>query len=158
MREPTNETKTRPDLPFFPSGSWDGQIRVWALSPNLKSFSQLFTIPAPGFINSLQLLTPSVSLVDFSRWRASDNIPKRTTSFPDPDSNDEPNTESAPPVAVAKKESKTTLIMIASVGQEPRLGRWMKFGTKGTGARNGVVVAHLQIGEKKVVVDDEDME
>lgn len=134
------------------SGSWDGSIRVWQLAPNLKSFAPLYTIPALGFVNSLQLLTPSVSLVDFSRWKAADNIPKRTTSFPDPSA---PVVPSAP---VAKKDTKTTLVMVASVAQEPRMGRWMKFGTKETGARNGVVVAHLEAGAKRIVEEDVSME
>lgn len=134
--ELTSSSSRPPFLP--PPGSWDGQIRVWSLASNLKSFSQLFSIPAPGFVNSLQLLTPSVSLVDFSRWRASDNLPKRTTTFDE---------QPQPKALVEKKDTKTTLVLIASVAQEPRLGRWMKLKE---GVRNGVVVAHLQVGEKRV--------
>jgi hypothetical protein len=46
---------------------------------------------------------------------------------------------------VEKKDRKTTLLLVASVSQEPRLGRWMKLG-KDLGVRNGVVIAHLEEG------------
>ncbi|KNZ72506.1 hypothetical protein J132_02933 [Termitomyces sp. J132] len=40
------------------SGSWEGDVRIWKLDPKLKSFSLVGTIPAPGVVNSLQLLSP----------------------------------------------------------------------------------------------------
>ena len=46
-------------LPYgdvFASGSWEGHIRIWALDPNLKSFARLFSIPAVGIVNSLQIV------------------------------------------------------------------------------------------------------
>lgn len=71
-------------LPYgdtFASGSWDGSIRLWALDPGLRSFAPLFAIPAPGFVNALQLLQPG--------------------------ENERP-------------------LVVAALGQEPRMGRWMR--------------------------------
>ncbi|KAM0747574.1 WD40 repeat-like protein [Meredithblackwellia eburnea MCA 4105] len=48
-------------LPYgdtFASGSWDGQINLWKIDASLRSFSHLTSIPVPGFINSLQLVSP----------------------------------------------------------------------------------------------------
>ncbi|ORY81766.1 WD40-repeat-containing domain protein [Leucosporidium creatinivorum] len=50
-------------LPYgdtFASGSWDGHIRLWFIDPKLRSFTPLTTIPATGFINTLQLILPSL--------------------------------------------------------------------------------------------------
>lgn len=43
-----------PHSDLFASGSNDGFIRLWKLSPTKKSFSPLFSIPMTGFINALQ--------------------------------------------------------------------------------------------------------
>lgn len=64
-------------LPYgdvFASGSWDGEIRVWALDAALQRFAPLFTIPAHGVVNSLQLVTPTVERAEDypvhpGRWR-----------------------------------------------------------------------------------------
>ena len=43
-----------PHSDLFASGSNDGSIRLWKLSPTKKSFSPLLSIPMIGFINALQ--------------------------------------------------------------------------------------------------------
>jgi ribosomal RNA-processing protein 9 len=115
-------------LPYgdtFVSGSWDGSIRVWSIAPTLKSFSLLFTIPAKGFVNSLEIIAPPASQVDFTHWRAS-----RTPA----------DDEDVKQVKAATAREATTLLVVGAVSQEPRLGRWM---TLKEGVRNGVVLAHL---------------
>ncbi|KAJ3506935.1 hypothetical protein NMY22_g17089 [Coprinellus aureogranulatus] len=64
---------------IFASGSYDGSIRVWKLDPKLKSFSLAGTIPAPGIVNSLQLISPPKEFVKNASWisqDASDPPPK----------------------------------------------------------------------------------
>lgn len=47
---------------LFASGSWDGHIRIWSIDPSFRSFTQLLTIPAAGFINAIQILSlPALS-------------------------------------------------------------------------------------------------
>lgn len=41
-------------------GSWDGLIRLWKIDERVRSFSPLTTISALGYINSLQLICPSL--------------------------------------------------------------------------------------------------
>jgi ribosomal RNA-processing protein 9 len=40
---------------LFVSGSWDGFVRVWKLSADNKSFSQIAQIPVHGVVNSIQI-------------------------------------------------------------------------------------------------------
>lgn len=42
---------------LFVSGSWDGFVRVWKLSADNKSFSQIAEIPVQGVVNSIQIKT-----------------------------------------------------------------------------------------------------
>ncbi|CAI2173766.1 5163_t:CDS:2 [Funneliformis geosporum] len=42
---------------LFASGSWDGNIRLWKITNNIKSFVPLTQIAMIGFINSLQFVT-----------------------------------------------------------------------------------------------------
>ncbi|KAF8333127.1 WD40-repeat-containing domain protein [Cantharellus anzutake] len=96
-------------LPYselFASGSWDSVIRIWKLepfttsgsAPMYRSFSPLRNVHVPGFINSLQILRPPIenSLNDVVPWAAGER--------PQPGSD---------------------ILLVAGVGQEPRLGRWM---------------------------------
>lgn len=105
------------------TGSWEGTIRLWKLSPTLKSFSLVGTIPAAGVVNSLQFISPSRS---FSWASAS-----ATADFDDP-----PNAQPS-----NRKEGKSTLL-IAGRGQEHRLGRWLKI--REGGAVNGAIVFALR--------------
>ncbi|KAK4683996.1 ribosomal RNA-processing protein 9, partial [Tremellales sp. Uapishka_1] len=101
---------------IFVSGSWDGSLRLWSLDPSLKSFKPLFTYPIPGFVNGLQLLVLPSGSVDSTALSTS------TT-----------------PTSSSKKE----IVLVAAIGQEPRLGRWLCDKT----AKNGVLVLRLGIDE-----------
>lgn len=131
------------------SGSWDSTVRVWQISSNLKSFSPLLTIPLPGIINSLQLLVrPSTS---FAAWSGSSR-----TLFASGSSAGDEDEDAADVVTPPAKEKQEQLILVVSVAQEPRLGRWMTL--KGEGkdkVRNGVAVVHLKRGTRVKVADVE---
>nr|AOR51842.1 Rrp9 [Phaffia rhodozyma] len=132
-------------LPYgdtFASGSWDGSVRIWSLASNLKSFSLLFTIPAKGFVNSLQLITPSSSILDFTNWRSQNKSASSSVSSLSPSEEDETTKTTATVSKGAQPES--SILLVACVGQEPRLGRWMKL-KREDGVRNGVVIAHLEL-------------
>lgn len=131
-------------LPYgdiFASGSWDGRIRLWSLDLQLRSFKPLTTIAAPGFVNSLQLFQPPRSSLsqpcvtpEAYRFRL------RPTSNADADLNGTPY-ESVPGEAAAadsgaflgRKESVPP-ILIAALGQEPRMARWIKDNSVRSGA------------------------
>ncbi|KZV62150.1 WD40 repeat-like protein [Peniophora sp. CONT] len=104
---------------LFASGSWEGDIRIWKLDAKLKSFSLVSTIHAAGVINSLQLISTPKGWEDSAQW--SQRKP--------PDA--QPRKKSAPP----------TVLVVAGVGQETRLGRWIT--VKGDGARNQTLVFAL---------------
>lgn len=126
-------------LPYgdvFASGSWDGVIRLWALEPGLRSFRFLFDVPAPGVVNSLQLLTPAIERmeqypVDPSQWRRRGGVhaplhhaeqqdqPRRSAAS----LRDTVHT-SADGRVLGHKESIPPLL-IAAVGPEPRADRWI---------------------------------
>ncbi len=55
-------------LTFPPSGSWEGDIRLWKLDSKLKSFSLVGTMPALGVVNSLQFVSPPKSFFDAAAW------------------------------------------------------------------------------------------
>jgi len=105
-------------------GSWDGHIRLWKVDPKMKFFSAVGSVPVPGVINSLQVVSPlKGSLADASwAWRrAGDDVPRSASG---------PSMKKLGPVLV-----------VAGVGQEPRLGRWVT--VKGDGTRNCAVVIAL---------------
>ncbi|KAK0528429.1 pre-rRNA processing protein [Tilletia horrida] len=198
-------------LPYgdlFASGSWDGHIRLWALDRQLRSFAPLpFTIEAPGFVNSLQLLSPTLPkrarsgehedaaaegrrdrrLVKVEKWRKERRGTLRAAKGQDASSSEEeeedsdddagmldpaldplsasaPATNAAAPLANghhtkeedgesgdAKAESvkkeirgrkdEIAPLLVAAVGQEPRLGRWMRMPE----ARNGTLVVSFAL-------------
>ncbi|WWC68182.1 uncharacterized protein I206_102105 [Kwoniella pini CBS 10737] len=104
---------------LFASGSYDGQIRFWALDPSLKNFSATsLTAPMKGFVNSIQLLTFHSETV-------------QTACFPNVGENGE-------------RKSKTEIYLVAAVGQEPRLGRWMN----DKSAKNGIAVGRVELNEE----------
>ena len=78
----------------------------------MRSFTALTTVPALGYINSLQLISPSL--------RSS-----------------EPQSQRA---AAGKKDEKS-LVVVASVAKEPRLGRWMRIKE----GKEGAIVAVIRV-------------
>ncbi|WWD21731.1 hypothetical protein CI109_106218 [Kwoniella shandongensis] len=109
---------------LFASGSHDGQIRLWTLDPSLKSFSPApTTIPARGFVNSLQILSLPAG-----------TISAEALAVPSDDAEDEAQT----------KKAKAEIVLVATVAQEPRLGRWIR----DKEAKNGVLVARLDLDDE----------
>lgn len=53
---------------LFASGSSSGQIKIWAIAPNLKSFVHVFDVAAKGFVNSLQILAVPPRNVQPDKW------------------------------------------------------------------------------------------
>lgn len=106
-------------LPYgdtFASGSWDGQVRLWRLDDRLRSFAPLATIAAPGYVNSLQLLAPSLRpATTHSGKRGSEDA--------------------------RKEKEEQSLMVVAGVAKEPRLGRWMRLKE----GREGAVVAFVPL-------------
>ncbi|CAG8805647.1 15620_t:CDS:2, partial [Dentiscutata erythropus] len=45
---------------LFASGSWDGKIRLWKLTNNIRSFTLLTEIPMIGFVNALEFITTTI--------------------------------------------------------------------------------------------------
>lgn len=78
----------------------------------MRSFSPLTTISALGYINSLQLISPTLR-------------------------------SSAPQSQRDGKSQQKSLMVVAAVGKEPRLGRWMRIKE----GREGAVVAVIPIGD-----------
>ncbi|KAG6876504.1 hypothetical protein C0993_002673, partial [Termitomyces sp. T159_Od127] len=90
-------------------GSWEGDIRIWKLDAKLKSFALVGTVPAPGVVNSLQLLSPPPEFFERSTWINSSA------------------TESNPEDASAHRHKSGVhpFLLVAGVGQEHRFGRWL---------------------------------
>lgn len=111
-------------------GSWDGDIRLWKLDSKLKSFSLVGTIPAPGVVNSLQLLSTTKGFLETTTWASKDADNMETTT--------------ATVVVPAKKKEVPVnpFILVAGVGQEHKLGRWLS--VKEGGASNGAIVVAFQ--------------
>ena len=88
-------------LPYsdlFASGSWNGYIKLWKLSEDIKSFSLIGEIAAVGVINTLQLI----------------QLPKKKTSTQQGKSKK------------SVSDSVRGVLVIAALGQEHKFGRWKK--------------------------------
>ncbi|CAO1617494.1 unnamed protein product [Parajaminaea phylloscopi] len=121
-------------LPYadvFASGSWDGVIRLWSLDRQLRSFKPLASVRAPGFVNSLQLFQPPRSSLRSPCVRPEEyRFRVKATNEPDsPAANAEQRAHldaaGARAPALGRKESVPP-ILIAALGQEPRMARWAK--------------------------------
>jgi len=93
------------------SGSWEGDIRIWKLDAKLKSFALVGTVPAPGVVNSLQFLSPPNQFYSDAQW-------------------------TQPAESTAKRRPGSALL-VAGLGQEHRLGRWLNLKD---GVVNGALV------------------
>ncbi|KAL6306873.1 WD40 repeat-like protein [Sparassis latifolia] len=113
---------------LFASGSWDGQICLWKLDSNLRSFALVGTIAAPGVINSLQFVTPPKDTLDRMEWAS------RVTTLPD-------ESTSSDAVNGNRRVKADSVLMIAGIGQEMRFGRWIQ--KKGEGVINGALIVAL---------------
>ncbi|GHJ83915.1 hypothetical protein NliqN6_0317 [Naganishia liquefaciens] len=115
---------------LFASGSWDGEIKLWALSPTLKSFSFVASIPAVGVVNSLQLLAVPHGKLKSDDWQkvASES--------------EEMDVEGNGLIEKSSKRARipADVLLVAAMGREPRLGRWIKVKD---GAKNGTLLIHL---------------
>lgn len=134
-------------LPYgdvFASGSWDGYIRLWALDSRLRSFKPLMKIRIDGVVNSLQLLQPPRSslqtpVVKPELWRGAKSTDKPPAQDQPVVNGTRPGKEAVPP------------ILIAAIGSEPRLGRWMRMKK----ARSGGLVVPLKLKQQQQRVMEE---
>lgn len=110
-------------LPYgdvFASGSWDGQIRLWRIDERMRSFSEIATIDAPGFVNSLQLTAPALRPTRVTHVTPVNAVAGKGAKKDD-----------------AEKKQDKALIVVAATSKEPRYGRWMRFKE----AKDGALVA-----------------
>ena len=109
MREPFHSLiNFKSSWLFFKLGSWEGDIRIWKIDAKLNSFSLVGKIAAPGVVNSLQLLSMPKGFSKTIGWGSS--------------------------TSQAGKE----VVLVAGLGQEAKLGRWLT--VKEGGAVNQALV------------------
>jgi ribosomal RNA-processing protein 9 len=115
------------------TGSWEGDIRIWKLDSKLKSFSLVGSIPASGVVNSLQLISPTKEFLENAPW-----------ATPTPITVADHSVSLVPEATNVLVKRKTTggspLLLVAGLGQEHRLGRWL---TVKDGVVNGALVVAL---------------
>lgn len=90
-------------LPYsdlFVSGSWDGQIRFWKISEDIKSFEAVGSLDAPGYVNSLQL-SSLAPVGGGKKGKVGGN--KQSLG------------------------GKSRVLLTAALGQEHKFGRWIRF-------------------------------
>jgi len=95
---------------LFMSGSWEGDIRIWKIDAKLNSFSLVGKISAPGVVNSLQLLMMPKGFSKTIAWGSS-----------------------------ASSQAAKELVLVAGLGQEHKLGRWLTV-KEGGAVNQGLVV------------------
>ncbi|EJU01615.1 WD40 repeat-like protein [Dacryopinax primogenitus] len=111
---------------LFASGSWDGRIRLWKISEDVRSFAPVAEVQAPGFVNSLQLLSPPWTTIQEAEW-----------------AREEQPAGQARVNGVPKNDQRRAIVLVAALGQEPRMGRWMRI--KGPKAQNATLVVPLRL-------------
>ena len=125
---------------FLILGSWSSEIRLWKLSidPTKKSraysLMHIGSLPAPGVVNSLQILIVPRSTVENYSW----------STVPDHDATVRPSANGVNH-AITSNTAAEFLMVVAGLGREPRLGRWMTM--KGDGAGNGSRVFVLPVAK-----------
>lgn len=125
----------RGPMAYVYAGSWDGQVRVFALDASMRSFAQVGSIACPGVINGLQVLALPADSVNSAVW------PHQA-----PPSPESPTIASAPAPPRNKHSKAKEIMLVAAVALEPRLGRWVRI--KDSGAKNGCLVAHIKLDSK----------
>jgi len=112
-------------------------IRLWKLDAGLRSFALLRTLSAPGFVNSLQLIRPPPGSLEGMTWLRD---PEAVPSVPAADA---PLGHINGDDQIRRKifSRRQDILLVAGIGQEPRLGRWLQL--KGNDVRNGAVVFAL---------------
>ncbi|EAU84125.2 Rnu3ip2 protein [Coprinopsis cinerea okayama7 len=114
---------------LFFSGSWEGNLRIWKLDSKLKSFSLIGAIPAPGVVNSLQILQAPKTLSKTASWISSPQSQSTSTSSPSKDKDDSTLQTKQDPKLKTKpkpKDDEDSILVVVGLGQEHRLGRWLK--------------------------------
>jgi ribosomal RNA-processing protein 9 len=91
----------------------------------MKSFSAVGSFPVRGVINSLQVVSPLKGSLADASWAWGQT------------GEDGPRIASGPSI----KQKSGPVLLVAGVGQEPRLGRWVT--VKGDGSRNCALVMVL---------------
>ena len=88
------------------------------------------TVPTPGVVNSLQLLPAPKGFLDNALWAGSDSnlITQTGAAMLAPNGK----------ASTVKRTGIEALLLVAGLGQEHRLGRWLT--VKGDGAVNSTVV------------------
>ncbi|KAG8934836.1 pre-rRNA processing protein [Tulasnella sp. 418] len=118
---------------IFASGSWDGYIRMWKIDSKCRSFTPITSIATPGFVNSLQLITPPPGALDPAQWL------QRPRS---PNGSEEGTGTDVEELSHKPNRAMRYLVLVAGIGQEPRLGRWLKLNG---GVRNEVSLTVFNI-------------
>ena len=103
-------------LSYVPAGSYDGFVLIWKLDPKLKSFSLAGTIPAPGIVNSLQLLSPPKEFTKHTSWLTHHQNPPSNPPLP----------PQVPPAGSNNSTHSHSLLVVASLAKEHRFGRWLQ--------------------------------
>ncbi|KAF8169805.1 Rnu3ip2 protein [Pholiota molesta] len=128
---------------LFASGSWEGDVRIWKLDAKLKSFSLIGKVSAPGVVNSLQLLALPRTFPSTISWPRPEGQPGAPMNVDVEDSETpattETTVETARPARTGPEIAVHPFVLVAGLGQEHRLGRWLS--VKEGGARNGAMVA-----------------
>ncbi|SAM85740.1 related to RRP9-protein associated with the U3 small nucleolar RNA [Ustilago bromivora] len=150
---------------LFVSGSWDGQVKLWGLTSQggqVKGFRQLFSLPIPGVINSLQLVSPPLTSVRVdeetgavrttaiakAEWKRKQGLNTNLASQTNSKESEEEETAVDDKKLDRLRATKDNCppILIIGVGQEHKFGRWIKLGSSDQGkVRNGAVVIPLEL-------------
>ncbi|KIJ33535.1 hypothetical protein M422DRAFT_183156 [Sphaerobolus stellatus SS14] len=130
----------------FASGSWDGQVRLWKIDPSLRSFTRIGSFEVPGIINSLQLISIPRGWDTDKAWTKTEGQiapPQKSQANGNAEKkNKAAVTNGATPTPSTATRGEEGVLLAVGVGQEPRIGRWLK--VKGDGAVNSVVLFSIR--------------
>ncbi|EIW79866.1 WD40 repeat-like protein [Coniophora puteana RWD-64-598 SS2] len=144
---------------LFASASWDGSVRLWRVemsgqpggrNTGARAFYSVGRVDVPGVVNSLQLVVPSGGggVLPWAARQAvaggGEGVNGVGEGGDDGDEGEEGMQVDGKETAGGKKGGKDEVpaaLLVAGVGREHRMGRWVK--VTGGGAANGVVVIAL---------------